>query len=169
MRACSSSMTLRRVARAARRPHANITPLTHAHTHAARPNIFTRAPAAFTSHTLAARLTRARTHSPQANRRFAAFVLKKLGCTVATATDGDEVVTAVAAAAAAGAPYDLVLMDLVMVRARLYVCARWGWIARASGLVPALLVHPGVHAHSLSARSIGLNELWRRRLACRRA
>ena len=53
----------------------------------------------------------------EANRRFAAFVLKKFGCAVGTVTDGDEVLRAVSAAAASGHAYDLVLMDLVMVRA----------------------------------------------------
>jgi hypothetical protein len=53
----------------------------------------------------------------EANRRFAGFVLRKLGCVVAVVTDGDEVVHAVNAAAAGGSPYDLVLVDLVMVSA----------------------------------------------------
>ncbi len=52
----------------------------------------------------------------EANRRFAAFIARKLGCAVTAVGDGDEVVAAVAAAAAAGAPYDIVFMDLVMVR-----------------------------------------------------
>ena len=51
-----------------------------------------------------------------ANRRFATFVATKLGCTVAAASDGDEAVGAVTSAAAAGKPYDVVLMDIVMVR-----------------------------------------------------
>ena len=51
----------------------------------------------------------------EANRRFAAFIGRKLGCTVGAVGDGDEVVGAVTTAAAAGAPYDLVMMDLVMV------------------------------------------------------
>ena len=42
---------------------------------------------------------------------------RRLGCASATASDGDEVVGAVAAAHAAGAAFDVVLMDLVMVRA----------------------------------------------------
>jgi hypothetical protein len=54
----------------------------------------------------------------EANRRFASFVLKKIGCIVTLATDGDEVVRAVGGAAATDRPFDLVLMDLVMVRAR---------------------------------------------------
>jgi CheY-like chemotaxis protein len=54
----------------------------------------------------------------EANRRFAAFVVKKLGCTVLAVTDGDEVVAALRAADSAGEPIDVVLMDLVMVRAR---------------------------------------------------
>ncbi len=54
----------------------------------------------------------------EANRRFAAFVVKKLGCAVTSATDGDEVELAVAAAEDAGEPFHLILMDLVMVRAR---------------------------------------------------
>ena len=51
-----------------------------------------------------------------ANLRFAAFVLKRLGCAVVTATDGDEVLNAVAAAASTGTPIDVVLMDLFMAR-----------------------------------------------------
>ena len=61
----------------------------------------------------------------EANRRFAAFAAQKLGCATAFACDGDEVVAAVTAAGAAGAPFDIVLMDLVMVRA----CTA-GWHAR---------------------------------------
>ena len=50
------------------------------------------------------------------NRRVAAFTLRRLGChAVEAAADGDEVLPAVAAAAAAGVPYDLIMMDLVMV------------------------------------------------------
>jgi CheY-like chemotaxis protein len=62
----------------------------------------------------------------EANRRFAAFMARKLGCVVTAVGDGDEVVAAVAAAAGAGAPYDVVLMDLVMVRAWRCCCARCG-------------------------------------------
>jgi CheY-like chemotaxis protein len=51
-----------------------------------------------------------------ANLRFMVFVLKRLGCIVATCSDGDQVVAALGAAAAAGAPYDVVVMDLYMVR-----------------------------------------------------
>ena len=53
----------------------------------------------------------------EANRRFATFAVAKLGCTVSAASDGDEAVGAVTAAVAAGKPYDVVLMDIVMVRA----------------------------------------------------
>jgi CheY-like chemotaxis protein len=52
----------------------------------------------------------------EANRRFAGFIARKLGCAVTAVGDGDEVVGAVDAAAAAAAPFDVVLMDLVMVR-----------------------------------------------------
>ena len=51
----------------------------------------------------------------EANRRFACFLVKRLGCAATAVTDGDEAVPTVAAAAAAGAPFDVVLMDLVMV------------------------------------------------------
>ena len=51
-----------------------------------------------------------------ANLRFMVFVLKRLGCAVGTCSDGDEVLAALAAAIAAGAPYDVVLMDLYMDR-----------------------------------------------------
>ena len=57
----------------------------------------------------------------EANRRFGGFVVKRLGCVVASVSDGDEVTAAVMAAAEAGAPYDIVLMDLVMVRARVHL------------------------------------------------
>ena len=40
----------------------------------------------------------------EANRRFATFMARRLGCASATASDGDEVVGAVAAAHAAGLP-----------------------------------------------------------------
>ena len=50
----------------------------------------------------------------EANRRFAAFIARKLGC--ADTGDGDEVVAAVSAATTAAAPFDIVLMDLVIVR-----------------------------------------------------
>jgi CheY-like chemotaxis protein len=52
----------------------------------------------------------------EANRRFACFLVNRLGCVATAVTDGDEVVPAVTAADAAGAPFDVVLMDLVMVR-----------------------------------------------------
>lgn len=61
----------------------------------------------------------------EANRRFAAFVLRRLGCTVTTVADGDEVERTVTAAEASGEPYDAVLMDLVMVRMRARGAARW--------------------------------------------
>jgi CheY-like chemotaxis protein len=51
-----------------------------------------------------------------ANLRFAVYWLRRMGCTVQTCTDGDQVVNAVATAVAAGAPFDLVLMDLRMER-----------------------------------------------------
>jgi CheY-like chemotaxis protein len=51
-----------------------------------------------------------------ANIRFAVFLLKRLGCATATATDGDEVVAAATAAAAAGAPFDVCVMDMYMQR-----------------------------------------------------
>ncbi len=54
----------------------------------------------------------------EANRRFGGFVARRLGCIFASVSDGDEVTEAVMAAAEAGTPYDIVLMDLVMVRAR---------------------------------------------------
>ena len=54
----------------------------------------------------------------EANRRFASFVCKKLGCSVTAVADGDEVVAALRSAEAAGEVIDVVLMDLVMVRAR---------------------------------------------------
>jgi hypothetical protein len=57
----------------------------------------------------------------EANRRFGGFVAKRLGCVVASVSDGDEVTAAVMAAAEAGAPYDIVLMDMVMVRARVHL------------------------------------------------
>ena len=53
----------------------------------------------------------------EANRRFACFLVNRLGCVATAVTDGDEVLRAVSAAAASGHAYDLVLMDLVMVRA----------------------------------------------------
>jgi hypothetical protein len=56
----------------------------------------------------------------EANRRFATFAVAKLGCTVSAASDGDEAVGAVTAAVAAGKPYDVVLMDIVMVRTHLF-------------------------------------------------
>ena len=51
----------------------------------------------------------------EANRRFASYALAKIGCAVSAVADGDDVVGAVSAAAAAGSPFDVVLMDLVMV------------------------------------------------------
>ena len=45
-------------------------------------------------------------------------MLRRLGCEADSVDDGDEVIAAVTAAAAAGAPYDIVLMDMVMVRVR---------------------------------------------------
>ena len=52
-----------------------------------------------------------------ANRRFAAFVLRQLGCQASgEVDDGDGVVVALDAAVAAGTPYDAVLIDMVMVR-----------------------------------------------------
>ncbi len=51
-----------------------------------------------------------------ANLRFAVFVLKRLGCVVATCADGDEVLAAVGTAAAAGIPFDVVVTDLYMAR-----------------------------------------------------
>ena len=51
-----------------------------------------------------------------ANLRFLVFVLRRLGCVVSTCTDGDQVVTALAAADVAGAPFDLCVMDLYMER-----------------------------------------------------
>lgn len=51
-----------------------------------------------------------------ANLRFIVFLLKRLGCTVLTCSDGDEVVAAVSAAAAAGAPIHVCIMDLYMER-----------------------------------------------------
>lgn len=51
-----------------------------------------------------------------ANLRFAVYMLRRMGCVVATCADGDEVVGAVAAAAAAGAPYDVCVMDMYMDR-----------------------------------------------------
>ena len=54
----------------------------------------------------------------EANRRFAAFVLRKLGCGVAAVGDGDAVLPEVERSAASGEPYGVVLMDLVMVCAR---------------------------------------------------
>ena len=52
----------------------------------------------------------------EANRRFAGFLLRRLGCVVAAVSDGDEVELAVASADESGEPFDVVLMDLVMVR-----------------------------------------------------
>jgi CheY-like chemotaxis protein len=51
-----------------------------------------------------------------ANLRFAVFMLKKLGCVAQTCTDGDQVVDAMEAAAASGAPIDVVVMDMHMER-----------------------------------------------------
>lgn len=51
-----------------------------------------------------------------ANLRFAAFLLRRLGCIVTTASDGDEVPGAVAAAVALGAPFDVCVMDMHMER-----------------------------------------------------
>jgi two-component system sensor histidine kinase/response regulator len=51
-----------------------------------------------------------------ANLRYATFVLRRLGCAVETCSDGDEVVAALARAAAAGAPFDVVVMDFYMAR-----------------------------------------------------
>ena len=60
----------------------------------------------------------------EANRRFACFLLRRLGCAAKAVADGDEVLPTVAAAAAAGAPFDVVLMDLVMVRRARAMIAR---------------------------------------------
>lgn len=48
-----------------------------------------------------------------ANRRLAAFLLRQLGCVPGEADDGDAVLPALLAA---GAPYDAVLMDMIMER-----------------------------------------------------
>jgi CheY-like chemotaxis protein len=61
----------------------------------------------------------------EANRRFAGFLLRRLGCVVAAVSDGDEVELAVASADESGEPFDVVLMDLVMVR--------WGARGRGGG------------------------------------
>ncbi len=52
----------------------------------------------------------------EANRRLARRMLLQLGCAVTEASDGDEVVPALIAATGAGAPLDLVLMDIEMAR-----------------------------------------------------
>jgi CheY-like chemotaxis protein len=51
--------------------------------------------------------------------------LRKLGCVVAVAIYWDEVVHAVTSAVAAGSPFELVLMDIVMVRATTAVPYSW--------------------------------------------
>ncbi len=51
-----------------------------------------------------------------ANLRFAAYMLRRLGAAVTTASDGDGVVAAVTAAAAAGAPFDVCVTDMFMER-----------------------------------------------------
>jgi CheY-like chemotaxis protein len=51
-----------------------------------------------------------------ANLRFAVYWLRRMGCTVQTCTDGDQVVDAVGTAVAAGAPFDVIIMDLRMER-----------------------------------------------------
>jgi CheY-like chemotaxis protein len=51
-----------------------------------------------------------------ANRRLALFMLRQLGCVGGQADDGDAVLPALRAAAGAGAPYDIVLMDIMMER-----------------------------------------------------
>ena len=51
-----------------------------------------------------------------ANLRFLEFALRRLGAVPTTATDGDEVVPAVERAAAAGAPFDVCVMDMHMAR-----------------------------------------------------
>jgi CheY-like chemotaxis protein len=50
-----------------------------------------------------------------ANLRFAAYALRRLGCVVEACADGDEVVAAVAAAAASS-PFDVCVMDFYMAR-----------------------------------------------------
>jgi CheY-like chemotaxis protein len=72
-----------------------------------------------------------------ANLRFAVYMLEQLGCVADTRSDGDGVVAALAAALAAGAPYDVVVMDLHMER-------MWGDAAltalRAAGhILPVVL------------------------------
>ena len=44
------------------------------------------------------------------NLRFASYMLRRLGCVVATANDGDGVVGATATAVASGTPFDVVVM-----------------------------------------------------------
>lgn len=51
-----------------------------------------------------------------ANRRLALFLLRALGCVGGEVDDGDGVLLAVRSAAAAGTPYDIVLMDIMMER-----------------------------------------------------
>ena len=51
-----------------------------------------------------------------ANRRLAVFLLRQLGCVTSDVDDGDGALPAVRAAAAAGAPFDAVLMDIMMER-----------------------------------------------------
>lgn len=52
-----------------------------------------------------------------ANRRLAAFLLRQLGCAApGDADDGDGVLPTLRAAAAAGTPYHVVLMDIMMAR-----------------------------------------------------
>lgn len=50
------------------------------------------------------------------NRRIGERMLVSLGCAVGLACDGDEVAPALSSAAASGAPYDVVLMDVWMAR-----------------------------------------------------
>jgi CheY-like chemotaxis protein len=87
----------------------------------------------------------------EANRRFASFAARKLGCTVTTACDGDEVVAAVASAAAAGTPYDVVLMDLVMVRAALLLLSV-GVLVVCLTVADAPPPHAGAHERGHGAR-----------------
>lgn len=66
------------------------------------------------------------------NRRVGQRMLKALGCECTLATDGDEVLAAVAAAAADEKPFDVVLLDIVMRRVDgISACAS----LRASGSV----------------------------------
>ena len=95
----------------------------------------------------------------EANRRFAAYALAKLGCIVTAVGDGDEVIGAVTAAAASGSPFDVVLMDLVMVCARaapyplqcvlVVVC---GHPLSAASHVPAPETHEWGHCARCTAR-----------------